>query len=173
MIGRLVVLLEGESFAKMIASDAATSVAEPIKPACLVATRERVIDHLKRLTIPRRKATDESAAQDAIGYHLVEAFEDVVPQYNIGGYLGLKIDIDLGNGRVGVEVKLAESLLKAKAAEAHRLIGQAVYYQKRRYQDNLIVAVVGRSGDLEAPMLKELGSFLESVGVTYVGVLVS
>jgi hypothetical protein len=93
------------------------------------------------------------------------------PNTTSGGYLGLKIDIDLGNGRVGVEVKLAESLLKA--AEAHRLIGQAVYYQKRRYQDNLIVAVVGRSGDLEAPMLKELGSFLESIGVVYVGVPVS
>ncbi len=44
---------------------------------------------------------------------------------------------------------------------------------KRRYQDNLIVAVVGRSDDLEHLMLKELGSFLESVGVVYVGVPVS
>jgi hypothetical protein len=85
MIGRLVVLLESESFAKTVASDAAASVAAPTRPAHLEATKERVIDHLKWLTIPKRKAQDECAAQDAIGYHLGEVFEDVVPQYNVGG----------------------------------------------------------------------------------------
>lgn len=131
-----------------------------------------MIDHLKRLTIPRRKAQTEEDAQDAIGYHLGEIFEDAVPQYNIGGYLGLKIDIDIGNGKVGVEVKLADSLLDS-ATEIQRLIGQAVYYHKKRYMGNLIVAVVGRREDLDHPKLKETYWFLEDFDITCVRIPVS
>ncbi len=170
MIEQCLALIHSDAFVRVAPADLIADQAGPHTPL-VEATRERVLEHLRGLSIPRRKAQDEGTAQDAIGMHLAEVFLDVVPQYNIGGYLGLKIDIDLGNGRVGVEVKLATSLLKA--TEAHRLIGQAVYYQQRRYKDSLIVAVVGRSEELEYPMLKELRSFLESFGITYIGVPVT
>ncbi len=145
---------------------------EPVQPTYLLPTKEAVMGHFKQLTVPARKAHEEIDAQYVIGDHLAEVFEDVHPQYNIGGYLGLKIDIDIGNGKVGVEVKLADSLLKS-AAEIQRLIGQSIYYQKKRYLDNLIIAIVGRREDLEDPMLKETYSFLEGFNITCVRVPVS
>jgi hypothetical protein len=145
---------------------------EPVQPTYLPPTKEAVMGHLKQLTIPARKAHVEMDAQDAIWDHLAQAFEDVHPQYNIGGYLGLKIDIDIGNGKVGVEVKLADSLLKS-ATEIHRLIGQSIYYQKKRYMGNLIVAVVARMEDLESPILKETYSFLEGFDIACVRIPVN
>ena len=87
---------------------------------------------------------------------------------NVGGYFNLAIDLDIGNGLVGVEVKHAASLLKA--AEAHRLIGQAGYYQRRRYGENLIVAVVGNQTELGDLGVREVMSFLQDLGISTVGI---
>ncbi len=131
---------------------------------------EAVIDQLTRLKIPRRKIEEEKDAEDAIREHLLGVgFKDVHSQYNVSGYLGLTIDIDIGNGKVGVEVKLGDSLSESAGA-VQRLIGQAIYYQRKQYKGNLIVAVVGRRDELDQPKLRETFSFLESLGIACVGV---
>ena len=59
----------------------------------------------------------------------------------------------------------AEQLLNATHVE--RLIGQVVYYTKRRYTtNNLIVLVVGREKEYGAPM-KEIETIIESLGCTF------
>jgi hypothetical protein len=83
----------------------------------------------------------------------------------------LKIDIDINNGEFGVEVKLASSLLgKSKTNEIFRMIGQAIYYTKLRYNDKFVLAIVGTSEELEDSKIKEAQLFLESLGITSVGV---
>jgi hypothetical protein len=130
------------------------------------ATKDDVVSVLRQLRVPRRKARAEAESQDEIASFLSPHFEDVFREYNIGGYFGLRIDLDIGNGKVGVEVKLAEALFTA--GEAHRLIGQAVYYQRRRYGENLNVAVVGSESDLQDPGVRETLSFLTDLGISCV-----
>ena len=136
------------------------------KPTIRPATKDDVLSVLKNLRVPRRKAREEYDAQGEIQLVLSSHFEDVAFEYNVGGYFGLRIDLDIGNGKVGVEVKLADALFEA--AGAHRLIGQAVYYQRRRYGDNLVVAVVGTEEDLRDPGLRETLSFLSDLGISSV-----
>jgi hypothetical protein len=131
-------------------------------------TRDAVAASIQRLVIPRRRIREESDATEALRSHLSEVFENVHPEYYLGGYLGLKIDLDIGNGKLGIEVKLASALLKA--AEAHRLVGQVTYYQRRRYGDALLVAIVGNEDDLTASTLKELTQFLSELGIVSVPV---
>lgn len=169
MIEGLVSLLDAGSVAMSPDTILQAEKSEVMPIAYLPVTKQTVLDHLKQLIVPRRKLSNETVAMDAIGDHLAKAFEDVVPQYNIGGYLGLKIDIDVGNGGLGIEVKLAESLLRS-TAEIHRLIGQVIYYQKKRYGDNLLVSIVGLREELDHPILKETYSFLESFNITCVRV---
>ena len=138
------------------------------KPAIKPTGKETVISVLKDLKVPRRKARNEEGARDELASNLKMHFEDVVIEYNIGGYFGLRIDLDIGNGKFGIEVKLAEAI--ATAVEAHRLIGQAVYYQKRRYGDNLAIAVVGGEDELREPGVRETLSFLADLGITTVSV---
>lgn len=162
--GLLSFLEEGSSSTNEVCTPQ-LDMTQPKTQTYLPVTKQAVFDRLKELIIPRRKLASEATAMDAIGYHLGDVFEDVMPQYNIGGYLGLKIDIDVGNGKVGVEVKLADSL---SASEIHRLIGQAIYYQKKRYGDDLIVSIAGLREDLNDPILKETCSFLGSLNITCV-----
>lgn len=164
MITALVALLQEGSQAERVIPEAYRGPSAKATDQYLQPTKDEVMTHLKRLSIRSRKLRAEADADWAIGEHLGQAFEDVVPQYNIGGYLGLKIDIDIGNGKVGVEVKLADSLLKS-ASEIHRLIGQSIYYQRKKYMGNLVVAIAGRQEDLDHPMLKEAFSFLESFDI--------
>ena len=51
--------------------------------------------------------------------------EKVQKEYNVGGYWGMRCDVDLFDGKIGIELKVAEQL--KKSANVERLIGQAVY----------------------------------------------
>jgi hypothetical protein len=129
-----------------------------------VATREAVIEILRSAVVPRREARVESDAEVYLANILDRSFAQIALQYSIGGYLGTKIDIDLGDGKVGIEVKLSSSL--SKSTEVHRMLGQAFHYDRRRYRGNLIVAVVGSSEDFLNPLLMEMAELLNSLGIT-------
>lgn len=78
----------------------------------------------------------------------------------MGGFLALKTDIDVGNGQVGIELKIADNLT---ATDMQRLIGQVIYYKKRFYNNNLLVVIAGRNSISSA--FKELIDFIEELGV--------
>jgi len=64
----------------------------------------------------------------------------VITQYGLDGPTGQKIDFDLGHGKVGVEIKLAESVFKAGPQD--RMVGQIQAYIKSRYaNDNLLLVI--------------------------------
>lgn len=149
---------------------AAESVKATAPPEYMEATIDNVIAKIRELTIPKRKVKTEKDAENEIGDCLSEFFRAVMSQYNLGGYLGLKIDLDIDNGKVGIETKLASSLLDKNTSEIFRMIGQGVYYQRKRYGDNFVIAVAGTESDLDYPVIREALSFLSSINIKWVGV---
>ncbi len=79
--------------------------------------------------------------------------------------MGLKVDIDLGDGQVGIELKLAKEL-KDNASNIERLFGQVIYYSKRRYKDKLIVLIVGTENE-NNQVIKEIEKFVTELNVYF------
>ncbi len=136
------------------------------EPEYLPPTKAAVLSVLETIILPRT-SSKRGRRHELIVEILGPKFAAVADQYSVGGFNGWRIDIDIGNGKVGVEVKLAASL-QTSSAEMQRLVGQAVYYRKKRYDDNLIVGIVGEPDDLKDPVITELRSFLEELGITCV-----
>jgi hypothetical protein len=134
-------------------------------------TKENIANNLSSTKVPAFNVKEESDAEFLLLNYLGRKYREVNDQFSVGGKLALKVDIDINSGEFGVEVKLASSLLgKSKTTEIFRMIGQAVYYTKLRYKDKFVLAIVGTIDELNDPKLKEAQLFLESLGITSVGV---
>ncbi len=84
----------------------------------------------------------EASIQKQLFEHLNKHFVHVNREQGVEGINGLKIDFDIGKGKIGIEVKLARALFKS--ASLQRLVGQMADYMNNKYKnDNLIVAVFG------------------------------
>ncbi|MBR3714222.1 MAG: hypothetical protein IKQ30_01720 [Bacteroidales bacterium] len=111
----------------------------------------------------------ETDVENVIAKQLREEYgsTNIHRQYAVGGFLGLKCDLDLFDGKCcGIELKLAKQIVGNSSAY-ERLLGQALYYSKRCYKENLIVMVVGTAKEFVST-LKEVQSFLEDMGVRFV-----
>jgi hypothetical protein len=128
-------------------------------------TLEGITTYLSKVLIPHKRIASERDLEVFLSGELASFLgsENVHRQYVVGGFLALKTDLDLFNGRIGIELKVASSL---DAAEMQRLIGQAVYYDRRVYKGSLIVLVAG-SGKITAP-IAELGAFIQELGARFV-----
>jgi hypothetical protein len=120
---------------------------------------------LENLVIPKRRLTTEADFEKFVADQLSYIFskEHVHRQYSIGGFLALKADIDVGNGQVGIELKIADNL---SATDMQRLIGQIIYYKRRFYNNNLLLFIVSKS--TITPTIMELKEFVEELGTTVV-----
>lgn len=123
---------------------------------------ENVISVIENLVVLKRRLTSEADLERFIATQLAYVFgkEKVSTQYSVGGFLALKTDIDIGNGQVGIELKIADNL---SATDMQRLIGQMIYYRKRFYNNNLLVFIAGRNSI--SSHFKELKDFIEELGV--------
>lgn len=121
-------------------------------------TGDEVFEKLENLQVKRAQYTDEKKVEKIIFDQLDVLYKDKVHrQYNIQGFLGLKCDLDIGDGQVGIELKLANQLT---TSTIERLLGQVLYYSKRTYKENLIVIVVGLEKEFDQK-LRELKSIIE------------
>ena len=120
---------------------------------------------LENLVISKRRLTSEADFEKFVTEQLADIFgkERVHRQYSVGGFLALKTDIDVGNGQVGIELKIADNL---SATDMQRLIGQVVYYKRRFYNSNLLLFFVSKS--TINPTIKELKDFVEELGTTVI-----
>ena len=125
---------------------------------------KNALEYLTGVIIPRRKMSSEKDLEKYLATSLSQVFGNqyVQRQYNIPGFLGLKSDIDLYDGRIGIELKVGD----LNATEMQRLIGQTVYYSKRQYGNQLIVLVASKSGP--TPAVKELEKFIAGLGVIFI-----
>jgi hypothetical protein len=123
---------------------------------------ENVITVLENLVVLKRRLSSEADLERFIAVQLAYVFgkEKVSTQYSVGGFLALKTDIDIGNGQVGIELKVADNL---GATDMQRLIGQVIYYRKRFYNNNLLVFIAGRNSI--SSHLTELKGFIEELGI--------
>ncbi len=123
---------------------------------------EELTEYLEKIRITSAQIRTEKTAENLILKKLREEFPETnfAQQYSVGGYLGLKVDIDVDNGDIGIEIKLAKQLQNS-AANIQRLFGQVVYYSEKKYDDALVVLIIGSKKLKEEPFMKELTEFLE------------
>lgn len=109
----------------------------------------------------------EASVQKQLHDFLKKKIVYVVREQGIEDLNALKIDFDLGRGKVGIEVKLANQLFKS--ANLHRLIGQLKEYTRNKYDEkNLIVMVIGTEEDkTERAYLSKIQQEVEDIEATY------
>jgi hypothetical protein len=90
---------------------------------------------------------------------------NVNTEFSVGGHWGMKCDLDLFHGKIGIELKVTEQLKSASNVE--RLMGQVVYYMKKQYGNNLIVLVAGKPKEYDASM-QELEGIINSLGARFI-----
>jgi len=153
--------LEGVDYSKTNLSDLDKFENEKEIPI----TPDNVKAALENLVIIKRRLTTESDFEKFVTDQLAMIFgkERVHRQYSVGGFLALKTDIDIGNGQVGIELKISDHLT---ASDMQRMIGQVVYYKKRFYNSNLLVYVASKS--TINPTTKELKDFIEELETTVI-----
>lgn len=110
----------------------------------------------------------EKRVQKSLFKQLIDKYskECITTEYAVGGHWKMAIDVDMFNGTYGIELKVTEQLINS-AANVERLLGQVVYYNKRRYNGNMIVMVVGKSSEYNSA-IKELGELICGLGVHFV-----
>lgn len=110
----------------------------------------------------------EKRVQKSLFKQLIAQYgkDNITTEYAVGGHWKMAIDVDIFNGTFGIELKVAEQLIKS-ATNVERLLGQVVYYNKRRYNGNMFVMVVGKSVEYNAS-IKELGEFIEELGARFI-----
>lgn len=103
---------------------------------------EKMEDFKPKLDQKLKIGYTEKSIQNQLKNYLKKYFDHVNDEYVIGGLNASKMDIDVGQGGVGIELKLAEKVYKS--SEFDRLTGQLRNYSKSKYgNDNLIVAIIG------------------------------
>lgn len=123
-------------------------------------TAKRALIELKRFISQENKLTTEKAFEKDLYSFLDSRFHTVDNQVSIGGVKALKIDIDLGHGKVGIELKLAQKLIQSN--EKQRFIGQMHDYTTKRYPlEDFILVVVGDKKLRTDTTLKEVKKFVE------------
>ncbi|MBI4946655.1 MAG: hypothetical protein HY840_09665 [Bacteroidetes bacterium] len=113
------------------------------------------------------KGKDEPAISKMVFQHLKDHGLKVTNEKQIG-FLKFYIDIDYNDGSAGVEVKLADKLIK-DTGEIQRLLGQTYYYTNH-YKDvvNVVMILVIGEKNLELdPKIKEIKKHIENIGATF------
>jgi len=94
-----------------------------------------------------------------------ERFQHIVTQYGLDGPSGQKIDFDIGHGKVGVEIKLANAVFKAAGQD--RMVGQVQSYVQSKYNDDNLLLVIFCEAEhiAQRVMIKSIESRLVDMSV--------
>jgi hypothetical protein len=127
---------------------------------------EKVLKEIETFSSSVKSLTAEWDLETELHKHLKEKFHTVERQFYLGGAKALKIDLDIGNGRIGVELKLASKLVDS--AEKHRFIGQMLDYTSKRYKpENFILVVAGSREIRDEVSLREIRGFVQQKSKFY------
>lgn len=114
--------------------------------------RDDVVRALKKIKVSEDVITDQQAEksiQAELDTQLAAKFPKVTREVHFKENGRSRfVDIEIGDGKIGIEVKRAESL--KKTGEADRLIDtQVPRYKAEKFGSNLIVAIVGTKEEFE------------------------
>lgn len=142
------------------------ALTEPFPPAAqrVATTIDGIRAFVQSLAGSYRGLASEADAEWFLASALRDHFADVRTQAQVPGHFGHRIDIDIQNGRFGIEVKFAAAVVES-SSEAYRLLGQAFYYDRRRYAGRLLVVVVGPPELERHPVIGEVFDLLGALGV--------
>lgn len=129
-----------------------------------------IIRILKRIWIIKSKLPEykESVIETYLAKRLSKYFKQIETQKSIGGRKGAreKIDIDINQGKVGIELKLAKSLKNSN--ERNRLLGQLDLYLTRKYSEkNLLLVIVGEVSEENTVLMEELKTIIKQKRITF------
>lgn len=103
----------------------------------------------------RKNGFTEKDIHKQMEKYFKDIFQNVTMEHGIESKNAKAIDIDIANGKAGIEVKVAHELLKE--GEWDRAIGQMVKYTRKKYRnENFIVVVVGFEKDFRNSMLSDV-----------------
>jgi hypothetical protein len=126
-------------------------------------TLENIIKAINETYIPKSYIAygEETDIQVKLLSKFGEYFGAAQKEYAIGGPYDLKIDIDVADGKFGIELKLFSRLISS-SHETTRAIGQAYIYSKRKYNNqNFLFVVYGFEEDKNHSKLKEFEKIIK------------
>ena len=102
----------------------------------------------------RKNGFTEKDIHKQLEIFLKEIFQNVTMDHGVESKNAKAIDVDIANGKVGIEVKLASEIFKEGGWD--RAIGQMVKYTRLKYKnENLIFLIAGFNEDLRNSMLSD------------------
>ncbi len=110
----------------------------------------------------------ESEVENILARSLQNRFGNVTTQALVGGkrYARERIDIDLGDGQLGIEIKLADMLRKSN--ERNRLLGQIDLYLERKYTpENLLILIIGKNEYAQTDNIQEIQRMIKNKKVYF------
>lgn len=120
-----------------------------------VALVEQKLKEFSLQTVANRKAGfTEKDVHKQLERYLKDIFQNVTMEHGVESKTGKNIDVDVANGKVGIEVKLASEIFKEGGWD--RALGQMVKYSRLKYKDgNLIFLIAGFDEDLRNSILSD------------------
>ncbi len=112
------------------------------------------------------RGTNEADVQKQLNGFLRKRVEHVRREYTVEQ--GTRIDFDLGNGEVGLEVKMGKQLRRANGRQ--RMLGQVHTYLKNKYEEKEVIILVVNSPELndDNAWKADIQEDLEGAGATVV-----
>lgn len=125
----------------------------------LTLNKKNVLLAFDSLVIKKTQYTDEKNCERLVKEHLDKNFAKVHRQYNQGGYIGAKSDIDLGDGKFGIEIKLLKQM--TDSSSIYRMFGQLVYYMEFYSGDdyegkNIFLLLIGTEKEFATQRVKDI-----------------
>jgi len=112
----------------------------------------------------------EKSIEKQLEKYLRTKYKTVTTQYNLESISGSQIDIDLGRGILGIEIKIANQILKQ--ANFDRMQGQVMGY-KKNYKKNLILLICGENEDFEQTRIQDIERFCTEQDVEVMGKIIT
>lgn len=148
----------------------AGDIANEIRKERLISFADNVISKLRELVLDKNRINSQEDAVNEIGACLSKYFRNIVFQCNLRSSPGVKIDLDINDGKFGIEVKRADSFLK-NTSELFRVFGQAIYCTRKKYRGNFLVVVVGTENELQECIIREAMSLFGSINIKCLGIV--
>ena len=108
-------------------------------------TKDKILSFIDEFEIKKdsklKDGYTEKRVQNQLLGFLRDKIENVSEEYGIEGINATRIDLDIGKGKVGLEIKLAKSVFKTAGQD--RMVGQLdTFIKNKYYDDNLLLMIV-------------------------------